>query len=99
MGTSHTEAGSADAWTDSGGAYAARTTQFEVSGEGEIHFGSSGVDTNVSIRTGTGTPEGAVTAKISSIYLQSDGAAGNQFWIKESGTGNTGWKRLSGTWA
>ncbi len=40
---------------------------------------------------GTGSPEGVLTANPGSTYLQLDG--GN-FWVKESGTGNTGWVEL-----
>lgn len=40
---------------------------------------------------GSGTPEGAVTAPIGSTYRRSDGGAGTSFYVKESGTGNTGW--------
>ena len=43
------------------------------------------------IRAGTGSPEGAVSARIGSIYQRSDGGAGTSFYVKESGTGNTGW--------
>jgi hypothetical protein len=41
--------------------------------------------------TGTGTPEGAVTAPVGSTYHRSDGGAGTSFYVKESGAGNTGW--------
>lgn len=40
---------------------------------------------------GTGTPEGAITAGIGSIYTRLDGGAGTTLYVKESGTGNTGW--------
>jgi hypothetical protein len=40
---------------------------------------------------GSGSPEGAVSAPVGSIYLRSDGGAGTSFYVKESGTGNTGW--------
>jgi hypothetical protein len=40
---------------------------------------------------GSGTPEGAVTATIGTSFLRTDGGAGTTFYIKESGTGNTGW--------
>jgi parallel beta-helix repeat protein len=40
---------------------------------------------------GTGTPEGAVTAGVGSIYRRTDGGANTCLYIKESGTGNTGW--------
>jgi hypothetical protein len=41
--------------------------------------------------SGNGSPEGAVTAPIGSIYSRLDGGAGTSFYVKESGTGNTGW--------
>jgi hypothetical protein len=41
--------------------------------------------------TGTGTPEGSVTAPVGSIYTRTDGGADTTLYIKESGTGNTGW--------
>jgi hypothetical protein len=44
-----------------------------------------------SVRRGTGTPEGAVTAPVGSLYLRKDGGAGSTLYVKESGTGNTGW--------
>ena len=40
---------------------------------------------------GTGSPEGAVTAPIGATYRRTDGGASTTFYIKESGTGNTGW--------
>lgn len=43
------------------------------------------------IRAGSGTPEGAVTAPVGSIFMRSNGGAGTSFYVKESGTGNTGW--------
>ena len=40
---------------------------------------------------GTGTPEGAVTAPVGSLFSRTDGGAGTVFYVKESGSGNTGW--------
>jgi len=40
---------------------------------------------------GAGTPEGAVTANPGSTYMRTNGGAGTSFYVKESGTGNTGW--------
>jgi hypothetical protein len=45
----------------------------------------------MTIVSGSGTPEGAVTAEKGSIYLRTDGAAGTALYCKESGSGNTGW--------
>ena len=41
--------------------------------------------------SGPGTPETFVTAAIGSLYLRTDGGAGTTLYVKESGTGNTGW--------
>lgn len=41
--------------------------------------------------SGTGSPEGVVTAPIGARYRRVDGGAGTSLYIKESGTGNTGW--------
>lgn len=46
---------------------------------------------DVRIHHGAGTPEGAVVAAIGSTYHRTDGGAGTSFYVKESGTGNTGW--------
>lgn len=38
-----------------------------------------------------GSPEGAVTAPIGSLFSRTDGGAGTSTYFKESGSGNTGW--------
>jgi hypothetical protein len=38
-----------------------------------------------------GTPEGNKTANVGSMYLRTDGGAGTTLYIKETGSGNTGW--------
>jgi len=43
------------------------------------------------IFSGTGTPEGVVTAGVGSTFHRTDGGAGTSFYVKESGSGNTGW--------
>lgn len=45
----------------------------------------------VGIYFGTGSPEGATTAAIGSLYIRTDGGPGTSVYIKEIGTGNTGW--------
>jgi hypothetical protein len=37
------------------------------------------------------TPEGRITAGIGSVFKRLNGGAGTSFYVKESGTGNTGW--------
>lgn len=44
------------------------------------------------VRSGTGSPEGIVTAGPGTLYLRSDGGAGTCLYVKESArTLNTGW--------
>ena len=40
---------------------------------------------------GQGSPENVVTAGIGSVAHRSDGGAGTSLYVKELGTGNTGW--------
>lgn len=40
---------------------------------------------------GYGSPEGVITAMIGSTYRRIDGGASTSFYVKESGTGNSGW--------
>lgn len=43
------------------------------------------------ITTGTGSPEGAVTAPMGSLYLRIDGGASTSLYVKTTGSANTGW--------
>jgi hypothetical protein len=40
---------------------------------------------------GSGSPESVVTASVGSTYRRTDGGAATSFYVKESGTGATGW--------
>jgi len=40
---------------------------------------------------GKGTPENNVVAPPGAVYQRTDGGAGTSFYVKESGTGKTGW--------
>lgn len=42
-------------------------------------------------RRGEGDPEGVVSAPVGTAYLRSDGGADTTLYVKESGTGSTGW--------
>lgn len=46
--------------------------------------------------TGTGFPNGVVAAPAGSIYVDKSLTCGALLWIKQTGTGNTGWRVLSG---
>lgn len=55
-------------------------------------FPAGGIVLNtVKVLSGANTPEGAVTAPVGSLFLRSNGGAGTCLYIKETGTGNTGW--------
>jgi hypothetical protein len=43
------------------------------------------------VYTGAGTPESSIVAGVGSMYLRTDGGASTTLYIKESGTGDTGW--------
>lgn len=47
--------------------------------------------TNVLTFAGAGSPQNVVTAPVGSMYLRSDGSTGSTLYVKETGTGNTGW--------
>lgn len=47
------------------------------------------------IKSGSGSPEGVVTAPVSSIYLRTNGTAGSLLYQKQTGTGNTGWTAIA----
>ena len=40
---------------------------------------------------GTGSPEGVIEAEIGQRYMDTAGIASNVLYIKQSGSGNTGW--------
>jgi len=56
------------------------------------HFGTGGVFINGQrFYSAAGSPEGAFSANVGSVYTRTDGGAGTTLYVKESGTGNTGW--------
>jgi hypothetical protein len=57
----------------------------------DILIGTGAVAATSGISAGSGSPEGSKTASPGSIYMNASGGAGTSFYVKESGTGNTGW--------
>lgn len=43
------------------------------------------------ILSNSGSPEGVVTGLVGSLFLRSDGGAGTTLYVKQSGSGKTGW--------
>ena len=60
--------------------------EFRIDDKRVYHAGNTG-----GFYTGNGSPEGTVTAPIGSIYQRKDGGANTTLYVKQSGTGNTGW--------
>jgi hypothetical protein len=52
---------------------------------------NEGDETTPQVIKGSGSPEGAVAAPVGSIFQRADGGASTSLYVKESGTGNTGW--------
>jgi hypothetical protein len=73
------------------------TEQVRVTSNGNLKFARAGKglqfggNSDVIWRVGAGTPEGAVTAPVGSLFTRTDGGAGTTLYVKQSGTGNTGW--------
>lgn len=63
------------------------------SGNLVIGTSSKGIDFSGGVlwRTGTGSPENVVTASVGSMYTNVAGGAGTTLYVKESGSGSTGW--------
>lgn len=62
--------------------------------DGEIDTDSLKFDSGPTMSSGTGSPEGAVTAPISSLFMRTDGTTVSALYLKETGVGNTGWVAL-----
>lgn len=63
----------------------------EVTGFGNAPDHDTGIMRPSNITYGTGTPEGNVSASVGAIYIRTDGGAGTTLYVKETGTGSTGW--------
>lgn len=57
-----------------------------------LFFGNVSIGTGgAAISSGSGSPEGVVTAPVGSLFLRTDGSTSTTLYVKTSGTGNTGW--------
>lgn len=60
----------------------------------QLHYFDRMANRQVQISDTYGTPESNVTAGIGSIFINLNGGAATTVFVKESGTGNTGWNGL-----
>lgn len=56
----------------------------------------SASDSTRNLRWGSNSPEGNIAAGVGALYLRDNGTAGTVLYVKESGTGNTGWVAVGG---
>jgi hypothetical protein len=86
--------------TDNGASYVDRVTVDGANGDttantGNIVVGTAGKSVTlpggITWTSGSGSPEGVVTAPVGSLYSRSDGGLLTSLYVKESGSGNTGW--------
>jgi hypothetical protein len=73
-----------------------KSVQFVVNSVVEALASASGFHIGAStsapfLSSGTGAPEGVVTAPIGSLFMRTDGGASTTLYVKESGVSNTGW--------
>lgn len=57
----------------------------------ELYNAQAGDGQDVRIFNGYGTPEGNVAAKVGALYLRQDGDVATTLYVKESGSGDSGW--------
>lgn len=92
------------------GAHGIKTVAgFTTDGVSEMDLGANALGTGIlglvntagggkaTVRTGTGSPEGVVTATVGSLFSRQDGGAGTSLYVKQTGSGNTGWSAINPT--
>ena len=68
--------------------------QLHTGGTGRLRLVSDAESTGAMELIGRNTPQGAVTAPPGSTYRNLNGGVGSSFFVKQSGTGNTGWAAI-----
>ena len=89
--TGNTLAGNANAISAQFSGGAAYGTNVKVSGNAGVVYDTQDLLHTLLVRTGTGTPENAVSAGVGSLFLNYGGSTGTTLYVKETGSGNTGW--------
>jgi hypothetical protein len=78
--------GKIEIWTKTQGGALIRT--LSILNAGTIKFGLGITQT---LASGSGTPNGVVTAVPGSLYVNTAGGVGTSLYVKETGNGDTGW--------
>jgi hypothetical protein len=64
-------------------------------GSGSVRWVNDAQSTGCTTTVGSGSPQGAVTAPPGSDYRNLTGGVGSIFWVKQSGTGSSGWVAIA----
>jgi hypothetical protein len=86
-----TDSGANDEYLELSAAAGTNLIRPQATGTGTASVVRYHTTTTVFWTSGSGSPESVVTAPIGSLYTRTDGGAGTTLYVKESGTGSTGW--------
>lgn len=67
------------------------SAKLDMKVDGVVETTSHFLNSTVTWISGVGSPENVLLAPVGSIYSRTDGGAGTTLYVKETGTGNTGW--------
>jgi hypothetical protein len=86
-----TDSGANDEYLELSAAAGTNLIRPQATGTGTASVVRYHTTTTVFWTSGSGSPESVVTAPVGSMYTRTDGGAGTTLYVKESGTGSTGW--------
>ena len=86
-----TDSGANDEYLEFSAASGTNLIRPQATGTGTASVVRYHTTTAVFWTSGSGSPESVVTAPVGSLYTRTDGGASTTLYVKESGTGSTGW--------
>ena len=86
-----TDSGANDEYLEFSAASGTNVIRPQATGTGTASVVRYHTTTAVFWTSGSGSPESVVTAPVGSLYTRTDGGASTTLYVKESGTGSTGW--------
>ena len=86
-----TDSGANDEYLELSAASGTNLIRPQATGTGTASVVRYHTTTTVFWTSGSGSPESVVTAPVGSLYTRTDGGAATTLYVKESGTGSTGW--------
>ena len=86
-----TDSGANDEYLEFSAASGTNLIRPQATGTGTASVVRYHTTTTVFWTSGSGSPESVVTAPVGSLYTRTDGGASTTLYVKETGTGSTGW--------